>query len=132
MFTPTQIIFRLFALTSTTNPLNFQVGTGTIANTSTGYPAPFGNFYWGSRHQMLILASELQAQNIGAGFINAMSFDVTSLNAAVPHDNFEIKLALTTVNSINAFQAPTFTSVFTAPSYLPAVGVVAIPFTSNY
>ena len=120
------------ALTSTTNPLNFQVGTGTIANTSTGYPAPFGNFYWGSRHQMLILASELQAQNIGAGFINAMSFDVTSLNAAVPHDNFEIKLALTTVNSINAFQAPTFTSVFTAPSYLPAVGVVAIPFTSNF
>ncbi|MBL0018239.1 MAG: T9SS type A sorting domain-containing protein [Bacteroidetes bacterium] len=120
------------ALATVTNPLNFQVGTGTIANSSTGYPAPFGNFYWGSRHQMLILASELQAQNIGPGFLNAMSFDVTSLNAAVPHDNFEIKLALTNATDITVFQSPTFTSVFTAPSYLPAVGVVAIPFSTNF
>lgn len=120
------------ALNASVQSINFQVGTGTIANTATSYPAPFGNFYWGSRHQMLILASELQAQNLSAGFINAMSFDVTSLNAAVPHDNFEIKMALTPVTSIAAFQAPTFTSVFTSPSYLPALGVVAMPFSTNF
>jgi hypothetical protein len=29
------------------------VGTGSASNSTTGYPAVFGNFYWGARHQML-------------------------------------------------------------------------------
>lgn len=35
------------------------IGTGTSVNGSTGYPAPYGNYYWGARHQMLIRASEI-------------------------------------------------------------------------
>jgi hypothetical protein len=120
------------ALTSLTTPIVAQLGNGTIVNTNQSYPAPFGNYFWGSRHQMLILASELQAAGLSAGPISAMSFDVTSLNLAVPHDNFEIKMGLTSVNAITTWQTPTFTSVFTSPSYLPAVGIVPIPFSTNF
>jgi hypothetical protein len=117
------------ALTSNVAAVNFQIGSGTITNSSTSYPAPFGNFYWGSRHQMLILASELQALGLGAGYLNSISFDVTNLNLAVAHENFEIKLALTSVNAITTFQAPTFTSVYYNPSFLPPVGVSPIAFS---
>jgi hypothetical protein len=43
-----------------TPPLLFTVGTGTQVNTTTTYPAPFGNWWTGDRNQQLYLASELQ------------------------------------------------------------------------
>lgn len=57
---------------------NFQIGNGTIQNTNTEYPAPYGNWYWGARHQMLILASELQAAGVVAGPLSSIAFDVVS------------------------------------------------------
>jgi len=38
------------------------IGSGSSTNTNTEYPAPYGNWYFGAKHQMLILASELSAQ----------------------------------------------------------------------
>ena len=35
------------------------IGTGQIQNSPYDYPAPYGNWYWGARHQMLITAAEL-------------------------------------------------------------------------
>ncbi|MFM7179026.1 MAG: hypothetical protein ACKOX5_05910, partial [Bacteroidota bacterium] len=35
-----------------------DVGTGTLQNTPTSYPAPYGNWYWGAKHQMMVRASE--------------------------------------------------------------------------
>jgi len=57
---------------------NFQIGNGTIQNTNTEYPAPYGNWYWGARHQILILASELQAAGVIAGPLSTIAFDVVS------------------------------------------------------
>ncbi|MFN8394071.1 MAG: T9SS type A sorting domain-containing protein [Bacteroidia bacterium] len=119
-------------LTSTVSPIIFQLGNGTVQNTSSGYPSPYGNWYWGSRHQMLIRASELQGMGLGAGWINSMAFDVVNLNGTQPLDNFEIKMALTNVNSITTWQTPSFTSVFTSLSYAPALGVNPMNFTSNF
>ncbi len=55
-----------------------QIGTGTITNATTDYPAPYGNWYWGARHQMLILADELINAGLSAGPINSISFNVAS------------------------------------------------------
>lgn len=55
-----------------------QVGNGSVVNTATDYPAPYGNWYWGARHQFLIKASELQAAGLSAGPINSIAFDVVS------------------------------------------------------
>ncbi|MGL5890001.1 MAG: beta strand repeat-containing protein, partial [Bacteroidia bacterium] len=42
-------------------PAVFTIGTQNVLNTTTSYPSPFGQFYWGAKHQMLITAAELQA-----------------------------------------------------------------------
>ena len=72
----------------------YQVGTGTIQNLQTGYPAPYGNFYWGARHQFLVTASELQAAGASNGDINSIGFDVVT-PAGLPLTDFEIKIGTT-------------------------------------
>jgi hypothetical protein len=54
----------------------FVIGSGTIQNSNTEYPAPYGNWYWAARHQILIRASELQAAGVSPGLIQNIAFDV--------------------------------------------------------
>lgn len=99
------------------------VGTSNTLNTATSYPAPYGNFWWGSRHQMLITAADLNAAGLTAGYISALSFEVNNPNATQALDNFEIKLGTTTLGAITTFQTTPMTTVFTTPSHLPVNGV---------
>ena len=70
---------------------NTIIGTGTIMNANTDYPAPYGNWYWGARHQILIRATELQAAGLSAGPISSLSFQVANTNAEF-YDYIEISL----------------------------------------
>lgn len=36
------------------------IGNGTTAGSNTSYPAPYGGYYGSSKHQFIILASELR------------------------------------------------------------------------
>jgi len=59
--------------------LNGQtIGTGNIQNGYTDYPAPYGNWYWSARNQMLIPAAELTAAGLTAGPINSLGFNVAA------------------------------------------------------
>lgn len=59
------------------------IGTGVLVNTTTTYPAPLGNWYWGSRQQFLYLASDLTgACAAGPTNINSISFFVNTVNGA--------------------------------------------------
>ncbi|MCS6916691.1 MAG: putative metal-binding motif-containing protein, partial [Chitinophagales bacterium] len=80
------------------------VGTGTTANTGTGYPAPFGNYYWGARHQFFVSASELSAAGVVPGAsIQSLGFNVTAVNSAPVHNNFQIIVYTTSLtNPISA------------------------------
>ena len=80
---------------------NAIIGTGTITNTNTDYPAPYGNWYWGARHQMLILASEMQAAGLNAGPISSLSFQVASTNGEF-YDYIDIALIQTSITELNA------------------------------
>ena len=55
------------------------IGTGTNFNDPFTYPAPYGNFYWGAKHQILIRASEMTAAGMGAGNISALAFYVETI-----------------------------------------------------
>lgn len=57
---------------------NTVIGTAQIQNGNTDYPAPYGNWYWCSRHQFLFRAQELLDAGLTAGPINSMSFQVSS------------------------------------------------------
>jgi hypothetical protein len=123
--------FALFALMC--NPLwaaTFQVGTGTIQNAQTGYPAPYGNFYWGARHQFLVTAAELQAAGASNGDINSIGFDVVT-PAGIPLTDFEIKIGTTTVTDLTTWEAG-LTSVFYAPSFTEVAGINVHTFTSSF
>ncbi|NBU70029.1 MAG: hypothetical protein EBS53_01050 [Bacteroidetes bacterium] len=95
------------------------LGTGTITNTSTTYPAPYGGFYWGARHQFLIRASELQALNIGAPIVS-LGFDVVA-NQGSALANFEIKMGHTTATDLTSWQSG-LSTVYSVPSYTDVQG----------
>ena len=80
---------------------NAIIGTGTITNSNTDYPAPYGNWYWGARHQILILASELQAAGLSAGPISSLSFQVAATNSEF-YDYIDIALNHTNLNTLDA------------------------------
>jgi CotH kinase protein/Chitobiase/beta-hexosaminidase C-terminal domain/Lamin Tail Domain len=54
------------------------VGEGTYSNSYTDYPAPYGNWYWSARHQIMLRADELTAAGIMPGDLTSLAFDVDS------------------------------------------------------
>lgn len=58
------------------------IGTGTTNNTSTLYPAPYGNWYKNARHRLLYRASDLLAAGFQGGKILSVGFQVTALNGS--------------------------------------------------
>jgi hypothetical protein len=100
--------------------VGYPIGTGTNVNGATGYPAPYGNFYDGAKHQMLYTAQELLAAGMPPGQIVALGFDVVATNGMAALPNFTIGLANTTRN-------PLFPS--NNPFYVENVPVVFGPQT---
>ena len=72
---------------------------GTIQNSNTDYPAPYGNWYWSARHQILIHASELIEAGIVAGPINSIGFQVVSTNT-IFYTYIDISINATTLNDL--------------------------------
>jgi len=78
------------------------LGTGTLQNGPYDYPAPYGNWYWGSRHQMLILASELTSIGLTAGYINSLAFDIASTDPGTVYDYIDISMKLVSENTLSS------------------------------
>lgn len=78
------------------------VGTGTLQNSPTDYPAPYGNWYWSARHQMLILASELTAAGLTAGEISSLAFDVVSTDPNTVYDYIDIHMKLISLGELTS------------------------------
>ncbi len=111
--------------------ITVTIGTGTVNNTNTSYPAPYGNYYYGARHQMLIPASEILAAGGYTGNITALQFDVVTPNG-VPLNTFEIKLGSTTATALGTWQTMPTTSVFYAATYTDVTGWNTHTFTTPY
>lgn len=109
------------------------LGTGTVQNTNTMYPAPYGNWYWGARNQFLITASELNAEAPNITKIYSLAFDVAVANG-VALQNFEIKIGHSLQTSLTTWDT-SLTSVYFNPSYTETSGwnthVFSAPFTWN-
>jgi hypothetical protein len=110
---------------------DFVIDTGTLVNTTNTYPAPYGNWYWGAKHQILISASELAAAGVAPGNINGLVFELISTNA-VPLTGFEIQMAPTSVTSLSAFVTGSFTVVSPAATFIPRAGSNIHTFTTPF
>lgn len=73
----------------------YDLGTGTQSNANNDYPAPYGNDWPGSRHQMVVLASELNGLGMGAGDIVSIAFNVATPQGT-PLQGFTLSLGTTT------------------------------------
>lgn len=76
------------------------VGTGVVQNSPYDYPAPYGNWYWGARHQMLIRASELTEAALTAGYINSLSFYVAWTEPNTWYDYVDIYMRLVSYDEV--------------------------------
>ena len=81
-----------------------DVGTDVMAGTTTSYPAPFGHFYEGARHQILYRASELQALGFSGGKINELGFEISQLNGTTQYFEWEVKMGCTTLDEFTPGQ----------------------------
>lgn len=82
------------------------IGTGTLQNSPYDYPAPYGNWYWAARNQMIIPASELIAAGLTAGNIDSLAFDVVSTDPNTVYDYIEFSMKLVSYNELSpSFEA---------------------------
>lgn len=78
------------------------IGIGNVQNSPTDYPAPYGNWYWGAKNQMLILASELSNAGVTAGAISSLAFDVVSTDPNTAYDYIEISLKMISADNLSS------------------------------
>lgn len=108
-----------------------QIGNGTVTNSFFQYPAPYGNYRGGAKHQFLVTASELIAAGITAGNISSLRLDATNLNSTDPLMGFQIAMKTTTVAALTQFETG-LTSCFTAASYTPSLGFNTHTFSTPF
>ena len=73
---------------------DIAIDTGNVQNSPTDYPAPYGNWYWAARHQMLFRASELSDAGLSAGDITSLAFDVVSTDPNTIYEYLDMHMKL--------------------------------------
>jgi hypothetical protein len=76
------------------------VGTNNGANTSTSWPAPYGNWYTSQKHQMLFLATELNAAGIFGGKIDQIAMQITAISGITLYHQYTIKIGCTNLTAL--------------------------------
>jgi gliding motility-associated-like protein len=111
------------------------LGTGFGLNTPTTYPAIYGNWYWGARHQVLYTAAELNAMGmVDGGRIESIAWDVASIpaGAATTFLNFEIKMGCTSTNDMSTGWQSGLSTVYFTPAYTASTGWNTHVLNTNY
>lgn len=106
------------------------IGSGSSTNTGTTYPAPYGNWYFGAKHQILILASELNSAGMTAGDISSISFSVDVANGTALTD-FTIGMKMTSATEMTVFESG-LTTVYGPTNYSESAGWNVHPFIAPF
>jgi gliding motility-associated-like protein len=103
-----------------TTPNSIQLGTGTLVNTTTSYPAIYGNWYRNTRHQILYTASELLAAGIMPGKISSVSFNIATITGTTTYPDFTIKMKCTNTTDLSS---ATFETGLTQVYYASSINI---------
>jgi hypothetical protein len=104
------------------------IGLG--ASNSTSYESPFYHLYGGKKSQYLVRASELTAIGLTAGPINSLGFNVVT--AGVSYNTFSISMKNTAATVMTNTMETGLTTVYTAPSVTPVVGINMYSFQTPF
>jgi trimeric autotransporter adhesin len=126
------VLLLLLGLSKLNAQLDITIGTGTVGNTGTSYPAPLQDWYEGSRAQYLYRASELTAAGMGPGSISSLKFNVTNLNTfSGDIQEMQIKIGGTSSATLtNTWEA--VTPIFGPVNYVPTLGINTFTFTTPF
>jgi gliding motility-associated-like protein len=83
---------------------NMDIGLATGANTTTTWPAPFGNWYRNAKHQFLFTAAELQAAGFVGGKITEISWEVTTINGTTTYEDYQISMGCTGTTTLTTWE----------------------------
>jgi large repetitive protein len=118
--------------TSCTGPVNtMTIGTGTASNSQYSYPAVYGNWYWGAKHQILYRASELIAMGMQSGTVSEIAFNVAAINGVSTYNNITIKMGCTSQQSLTTWVSGLQT-VYTGSGYNVTTGWNPHTLTSTF
>lgn len=125
------LLFLSFSISSTYGQV-VVIGTQNNVNSNTSYPAPYGNWYWGAKHQFLVLASELSANCALPGDITSLAFNVSQVQGTAL-DGFTIKIKSTAATSLTGnFDLTGFTTVFGPQTFTETTGWNTHIFTTPF
>jgi len=79
---------------------DIAIDTGKVQNSPTDYPAPYGNWYWAAKHQLLFRRSELTEAGLVAGDITSLAFDVVSTDSNTIYDYLEFDMKLVSTEEL--------------------------------
>ncbi|MBL4735382.1 MAG: SprB repeat-containing protein, partial [Flavobacteriales bacterium] len=109
----------------------YTVGNGTAVNSSTAYPAPFGNWYKNAKHQILYTAADLLAAGLTAGTITEIGFTVNTIIGTTLYSAYELKLGCTSVSSLSTWETG-LNQVFSPTDVTITVGLNTLVLTSPF
>ena len=127
-FTSLTLIFFLTIISAHATIITLGTGSGT--NSGTSYPAPYGNWWWGAKHQILIKSAELTAEGMSAGDLNSIAFNVQTANGNVLED-YSVSIKHTGSGTTSAFESG-FTTVYGPVDYTPSLGWNTHTFSSPF
>ncbi|MEM9024050.1 MAG: hypothetical protein AAGB22_09930, partial [Bacteroidota bacterium] len=107
------------------------VGQANLVNTTTSYPAPYGNFFHGAKHQYLLRADELIAGGVQPGNLFSLAFYVEALGNQTNYDNFTLLLGCTSDSVLTNWHS-SLTTVFPAQSVTISTGWNHNQFAQSY
>ncbi len=127
------LVMVLLSVTAVNAQTDITIGTGTLANATTTYPAPLQDYYEGSRMQYLYLASELSAAGMSPGNVTAIKFTVTDVNTPGNIEEFTIKMGTTSTGSLTATSWETVGNALYGPATVTkTAGINTFTFTTPF
>lgn len=108
-----------------------SVGTQTGQNSSTSYPAPYGNWYRNAKHQFLFTAAELNAMGFMGGKINEIAWQVTQINGTNLYNSFQISMKCTQTTNLTTWETG-LTQVLNPVNHVVNVGWNTHPLDVAY
>jgi gliding motility-associated-like protein len=125
-------LLLLLLASRVTAQTDISIGTGTTGNGTSASPCPLQDYWEGSRAQYLYLASELIAAGMGPGMISAVKFNVVSVGSSEVIEQYAIRIATTSLNSLTTTGwETTGTPVFGPVDYQAVAGINSFAFTTG-
>ncbi len=109
----------------------YIIGSQTGQNGTTTWPAPFGNWYRNAKHQFLYTAAELNAMGIQGGKMNAIAFNVQSINGTSTYYSYRVSMKCTNTTSLTGWESG-LTQVKNPYTHTVTIGWNQIVFDTPY